>query len=63
MVKVMSTAPAIGNQIAEATFVYCGEGYLFDNCLRNPTLVNYVGNFTKLNQGNSYSNTYNPRWR
>ena len=63
MVKVMTTAPASVNQVAEVYCVYCGNRHLFDNCLGNPVSVNYVGNFNRKNQSNPYSNTYNPGWR
>ncbi len=45
MVKVMTTAPSTVNQITKGSYVYYGEGHLFDNNLGNPTSVNYVGNF------------------
>ena len=63
MVKVMTTVPTIVNQITEVFCVYCREGHLFDNCLGNPALVNYVGNYNRQNHNNFYLNTYNPRWR
>ena len=63
MVKDMTTAPITINQVAEVSCVYCGEGRLFDNCTRNPTSINYVGNFNRQNQNNPYSKTYNPRRR
>ena len=63
MVKAMTTAPASVNRVAKVSCVYCGVGYLFDNCLGNPTSVNYMGNFNRQNQSNPYSNTYNPIWR
>ena len=43
--------------------IYCGEEHDFDNCLGNPALVNYVGNFNRQLQNNPYSNTYNPGWK
>ncbi|KAH9802189.1 hypothetical protein KPL71_001277 [Citrus sinensis] len=42
MVKAMTSAPAIVKQVAELSCVYCGEERDFDNCPRNPALVNYV---------------------
>ncbi|KAH9770702.1 hypothetical protein KPL71_012459 [Citrus sinensis] len=63
MMKVMTTAPASINLVAEISCVYCGEEHLFDNCPGNPTSVNYVGIFNKQNQDNPYSNTYNTGWR
>lgn len=60
MVKGMTTAPAIVNQVAEASCIHYGEGHLFDNCPRISISVNYVGNFNRKNQNNQYSNTYNP---
>ena len=59
MVKVMTTTPATVKQVAEISYVYYREGHLFDDCLRNPASVNYVGNFNRQNQNNPYSNTYN----
>ena len=63
MVKAMTIAPPTVNQVAEVSYVYCGEKHLYDNYPGNPTSVNYVGNFNRQNQSNSYSNTYNLRWR
>ena len=63
MVKVMTTAPANVNQVAEVSCVYCGAGHLFDNFPGNPASINYVGSFNRQNQNNPYSNTYNPGWR
>lgn len=60
MVKAMTITLETVNQIAKVSCVYCGERYLFYNCPRNPTLVNYVGNCNTQNQNNPYSNTYNP---
>jgi len=59
MVKAMTNTQETLNQITKVSCVYCGERYLFDNCPRNPTLVNYVGNCNRQNQNNPYSNTYN----
>ena len=61
MVKTMTSAPIAVKQVVELSCVYCGEEHDFDNCLRNPALVNYVGNFNRQLQNNSYSNTYNSR--
>ena len=47
MVKAMTTAPATVNQISDVSCVYCGEGYLFNNCSRNLASVNYVATSTK----------------
>ena len=63
MVKAMTAASKIVNQISNVSCVYCGEGHLFDNCPDNPTSVNYKGSFNIQNQSNPYSNTYNFRWR
>ncbi|KAH9763726.1 hypothetical protein KPL70_001262 [Citrus sinensis] len=41
MVKAMTSAPAIVKQVAELSCVYYGEERDFDNCPRNPALVNY----------------------
>ena len=63
IVKAITNAPATVNQVAEVSYVYCGEGHLFNNCPGNPVSVNYVGSFNRQNQDNQYSNTYNPGWR
>ncbi|KAH9735010.1 hypothetical protein KPL71_017596 [Citrus sinensis] len=63
MVKAMTSAPATVKQVVELSCVYCGEEHDFDNCPRNPALVNYVGNFNRQPQNNPYSNTYNPGWK
>ncbi|XP_052294371.1 uncharacterized protein LOC127901325 [Citrus sinensis] len=63
MVKAMTSAPATVKQVAEFSCVYCGEEHDFDNFSRNPALVNFVGNFNRQPQNNSYSNTYNPGWK
>ena len=63
MVKAMTTAPAIVNQVAKVSCVYCGKEHLFDDCPENLASVNYMGNFNRQNQNNPYSNTYNSRWR
>ena len=57
MVKAITTAPTIVNQIAEVSCAYCGEGRLFDNCSGNLTLFNYVRNYNKQNENNPYPNT------
>ena len=57
MVKAITTAPTIVNQIVEVSCAYCGEGHLFDNCSGNLALVNYVGNYNKQNENNPYPNT------
>ena len=59
----MTISPAVVNQVVEVSYVYCGEGYSFENCTGNPVSVNYVGNFNRQNQNNPYSNTYNLGWR
>lgn len=41
----MPTTLAIVNKVTKASYVYCGEGHLFDSCLRNHTSVNYIGNY------------------
>ena len=61
IVKAMTSAPAVMKQVAELSCLYCGEEHDFDNCPGNPASVNYVGNFNRQPQNNSYSNTYNPR--
>ncbi|XP_062089289.1 uncharacterized protein LOC133795851 [Humulus lupulus] len=42
------------------SYVYCGEGHIFDNCPSNPAAVCYMGN---QNRNSPYSNSYNPSWR
>ena len=59
----MTSAPATVKQVAELSCVYRGEEHDFDNCPRNPTSVNYVGNFNRQPQNNPYSNTYNLGWK
>ena len=49
MVKAITTALATVNQVAEISYMYCGEGHLFDDCSGNPASVNYVGNFNRQN--------------
>ncbi|XP_024042922.1 uncharacterized protein LOC112099709 [Citrus clementina] len=61
--KAVTSATATVKQVTEPSCVYCGEEHDFDNCPRNPTLVNYVGNFNRQPQNNPYSNTYNPSWK
>lgn len=63
MVKALTNAPTTVKQVTELSCVYCGEEHDFDNCPGNPALVNYVGNFNRQPQNNSYSNTYNPGWK
>ena len=59
----MTSAPTVVKQVAELSCVYYGEEHDFDNCPGNPASVNYVGNFNRQLQNNSYSNTYNPGWK
>ena len=63
MVKAMTVALATVKQVTELSCVYCGEDHDFESCPRNPASVNYVGNFNRQPQNNSYSNTYNPSWK
>ncbi|KAH9716568.1 hypothetical protein KPL71_021504 [Citrus sinensis] len=63
MVKVMTTGFAAVKQVAELSCVYCGDEHVFDKCPRNPTSVNYIGNFNRQPQNNRYSSTYNPGWK
>ncbi|KAH9724028.1 hypothetical protein KPL70_007340 [Citrus sinensis] len=61
--EAMTSAPTVVKQVAELSCVYYGEEHDFDNCPGNPASVNYVGNFNRQLQNNSYSNTYNPGWK
>ena len=63
MIKVMSTASATVNRVAEVSYVYCSEEHLFDNCPRNPASINYVGNCKRQNEKNPYSNTRSTEFR
>ena len=63
MVKAMTSAPAVVKQVVELSCVYRGEDHHCDNCPGNPASVNYVGNFNRQPQNNTYSNTYNPGWK
>ena len=63
MVKAMTSAPAAVKQVAELSCVYCIEEHEFDNCLGNPTSVNYMSNYNGHPQNNPYLNTYNFGWK
>lgn len=45
-----------------STYELCGGNYLSEKCSSNAKSVQYVANFNR-QQGNPYSNTYNPGWR
>ena len=59
----MTSAPAKVKQVTALSCVYCGEEHDFDNCLGSLASINYVDNFNRQPQNNSYSNTYNPAWK
>ena len=48
-------------QASSVSCAFCGAGHTYDMCPSNLESAFFVGNYR--NQNNTYSNTYNPRWR